>query len=121
MQLSVQRVLDDRDAPGLRQRCQALLMSDRHAGAQRIMHTRDGDDGLDAFFGEQKLQRIERNTVVRVCRHLDGAQAKMLDQRNQIEIGGRLDRHRIAGLSESTQGELQRLHTAVSQNDVLRL
>ena len=120
LQFGVERVLDDGDAPGLRQRRQTLLGSHRHAGAKRIVHARHGDHGLHAPFGQQQFQRVERHALAGVRGNLDGAQAEVFGQRNQVEIGRRFERDGIARPGNAAQRELQRFHAAVGENDVLR-
>ena len=80
LHLGIQRVLDHRHAIGLREFGEALLAGDRHAGAERVMHARHGDDGLHAFLREQQLQRVERHALIGMRRHLDHAQAEVIGE-----------------------------------------
>ena len=101
LEFGVQGVFDDRHAIGPGQLGQPSFRCLGHAGAKRVMNVRHGDDGLDAFFGKQQFERVERDTAIGVGGHLDGAQAKMVDQRDEVEIGRRLDGDRVPGASHT--------------------
>ena len=52
-------------------------------------------------------------------RHFDGAQPEVLGQRDQVEIGRRLDGDRVARAGDGAQGQLQRFHATVGEQDVV--
>ena len=95
---------------------QALLVRHGHAAAEWIVHGRHGHDRGDAAGGEQRFQCFQIEAVPRMGGQLDRAQAQAAQQRVDVEIRGRFDRDRIAGLGHHAQRQLQGFHRAMGEH-----
>lgn len=68
---------------------------------------------------QQRIQCIHIQSVLRVGGQLDGLQAEVGQQRIQVEVGRRLDAHRITGLGDRAQCQLQGFHRTMGQQESL--
>ncbi|MNY05564.1 hypothetical protein D3C86_1382890 [compost metagenome] len=98
---------------------QALLGRQRHAAAQRVVHRGHGDDGRQALLLQQQLQRVQRQAVLRVGGDLQHLEAEAGQERVEVEVARRLHAHGVAGAGHRAQRQLQRLHGAVGEQDVV--
>ena len=119
LQLGIHRILYQRQLACIDQLGQALLGGGRHGTAQRIVHGGHHHQCGQRRVLQHRLQRIDLQAVLRMGGQLDGLQAEVGQQRVQVEVGGRLDAHRVARFGHRAQGQLQGLHRTMGQQQAL--
>ena len=112
-------VFDQRHVVLLAQAQQGLFVGVGHDAARRVLQVRHHRHGLDARRGAQRqLHCIDRDAGARAGGDLQRLQPQALQRLQQPIKRGRLHRNRVAGVGHGTQGQVQRLGTAVGHLDV---
>ncbi|MNI38417.1 hypothetical protein D3C73_925550 [compost metagenome] len=119
LQFGVHRIFDQRQLACVDQLGQALLVGDRHRAAQRVVYGRHHHQRRQRCVLQQCVQRIHVQAALRMGGQFDRLQAERGQQGIQVEVRGRFDADGITGLGDRAQGQLQRLHRAMGQQQAL--
>ncbi len=68
----------------------------------------------------REVERLQRQPVARVARDFERLHAQAFDHLQQMEVGRRLERDRVARLRDRAQREVDRFHAAVGDDDLIR-
>ncbi len=99
---------------------QRLLFLKTHAGAQRVLQAAHQPARLDGEMGEAVLQDIKINAFAGVDRNFDSLQLEPLQDLKRCIKSGCLYGNQIARPRRALQAQIQGLHGAVGNNQLLK-
>ena len=83
------------------------------------MAIRHRNTGLDMVLFDGALKNIQIHAGAGMCRDFQRPHAQRFNGLEHAKISGALDCNNFAGLGNDTKAELQRLHCAAGDDDVL--
>ena len=119
VELSINIVFNQRDIALGQHLHQGALIGLWHQAAQRVGEVRRQQTGFYLAVAGGQLQRLQRHAAYRVGGDFQRLHAVAFQKLQHAKIGGRFNRHHIAGLRHRAQAQAQRLDTAIGDDDVI--